>query len=151
MSVYWKDLRDLLRRLEREHGEQLGQFQSHQEYLVMRDSRRALEILVSFENQLMNHMELEERYLLPLCEPVFDRSGQWRPQVYALEHRRIRELLASVRIRVAAQSIRADGGLSPGDIIDLLDEERVLKHLMLHHQTREATALYPWISNKLIA
>lgn len=136
---------DLLQRLEREHVEQLRQFQAHQEYLVMRDPGRALEVLVNFEDRLVNHMELEERYLLPLCEPDVERPGHWGPRVYALEHKRIRALLASVRMRLAAQCVKSGGVLIAADVVDLLDEETSLKHLLSHHQTREATALYPGV------
>ncbi|MHB8405703.1 MAG: hypothetical protein ACYDCJ_09810 [Gammaproteobacteria bacterium] len=142
------DLRD---RLEHEHAEQLRQFQSHQKCLVTRDVRQALEILVIFENQLLNHIELEERYLLPQCEPNTDRLGHWSPHIYAQEHKRIRELSTSLRMRVAAHCVKADGAMTPADVIELLDEEKVLKHLISHHQMREATALYPGIFSKIVA
>ncbi|MGE5626170.1 MAG: hemerythrin domain-containing protein [Bacillota bacterium] len=141
------DLRD---RLEREHVEQLKQFQSHQEHLVLLESRRALEILIDFESQLLNHMELEERYLLPLCETHIDRGGHWGPQVYAQEHKRIKELLAVVRMHLAAHCVKGAAALTPADVIGLVDEEKVLKHLISHHQTREATALYPAIFGKAL-
>lgn len=140
---------DLRTRLERQHVEQLKQFQAHQGHLVMRDGRRALEILIGFESELLGHMELEERYLLPFCEQSLDRPGHWGPQIYAQEHKRIRELLTSARMRLAALCIQADGVLMPHDVIDLLDEEKVLKHLLSHHQTRETTALYPGIFNRV--
>ncbi|HSN17202.1 MAG TPA: hemerythrin domain-containing protein [Gammaproteobacteria bacterium] len=142
---------DLRLRLEHEHVEQLRQFRAHQEYLIMRDGRRALEVLITLESQLLNHMELEERYLLPLCEQSIDRPGHWGPQVYAQEHKRIKEMLATVRMRIAAHCLSVDSVLMPGDVIDLLDEEKVLKHLISHHQTREATALYPRIFDRVVA
>ena len=113
----------------------------------MRDGRRALEVLINLESRLLSHMELEERYLLPFCEPVIDGPGRWGPRVYAQEHKRIKQMLASVRMRLAARCVEADGVLAPGDVIDLLDEEKVLKHLISHHQAREATALYPGVFN----
>lgn len=136
---------DLRHRLEREHVSLMTQFRMHQECLVMRESKRALEILICFEGLLLGHMEVEERYLLPLCEISTDRSGHWGPHVYTQEHKRIREMLASLRMRMAMHSVKSDGGMTASDIIDLLDEEKVLKHLISHHQTREATALYPAI------
>lgn len=139
---------DLRGRLECEHTAQLEQFQRHQECLIARDARRALEILMNLENQLVQHMELEERYLLPLCEPRTHGPGHWGPQVYAQEHRKIQELLASIRLRIATHCVSGDGTILPADIIDLLDREKVLKNLMSHHQTREETALYPGILNK---
>lgn len=144
-------LTDLRDRLEREHVEQLKQFQAHQEHLVLLESSRALEILIHFESRLLNHMELEERYLLPLCETHIDRAGHWGPQVYAQEHKRIRELLASVRVRLAAHCVKGDGAMTLAEVIDLVDEEKVLKHLISHHQTREATALYPAIFSRVVA
>jgi len=99
----------------------------------------------------VNHIELEERYLLPLCEPNTDRPGHWGPHIYVQEHKRIKELLTSLRMRVAAHCVKADGAMAPADIIDLLDEEKVLKHLIAHHQTREATALYPGIFSRIVA
>lgn len=144
-------LTDLRERLEREHIEQLRRFQAHQEHLILLESRCALEILIDFESQLLNHMELEERYLLPLCETHIDRAGHWGPQVYAREHRRIEELLASVRMRLAAHCVKGDGAMAPADVIKLVDEEKVLKHLISHHQTREETALYPGIFRRVVA
>lgn len=114
----------------------------------MRESKRALEILISFEGQLLGHMELEERYLLPLCEVSTDRPGHWGPHVYTQEHKRIREMLATLRMRMAIHSVKGDGRMTASEVIDLLDEEKVLKHLISHHQTREATALYPAILSR---
>lgn len=143
-------LTDLCNRLEREHIEQLKQFQAHQEHLILLESQRALEILIDFESRLLNHMELEERYLLPLCETHIDRAGHWGPRVYAQEHKRIKELLASARMRLASHCVKRDGTMTPADAIDLVDEEKVLKHLISHHQTREETALYPGIFSRVV-
>ena len=144
-------LTDLRDRLEREHVEQLKQFQAHQEHLILRESRRALEILIDFESRLLNHMELEERYLLPLCETHIDRAGHWGPRIYAQEHRRMKELLAAARMRLAAHCVKGDGAMTPADVISLVDEEKTLKHLISHHQAREETALYPGIFSRVVA
>ncbi len=144
-------LGDLRRRLELDHIEQLKQFQAHQEQLVLREGRRALQILVDFESRLLSHMELEERYLLPLCELQVERAGHWGPQIYAQDHRRIKELLAAVRMRLAALGAGGDDAMTPANVIELLDDEKVLKHLISHHQTREATALYPGIFSRATA
>jgi iron-sulfur cluster repair protein YtfE (RIC family) len=149
--MYAPALLDLRRRLEREHVELIGQFKTHQESLVNRESHRALDILVNFEHHLANHMELEERYLLPLCEPEIDRPGHWGVHVYAQEHRKIKASLASLRLRIAGYCAEPAMELTPSDVIALLDEEKVLKHLISHHQMREQTALYPRIFDEALA
>lgn len=138
---------DPLAALSDEHAVLTQLFARHQEALVTRAWARAARLLDSYQKRLLHHIRLEECYLLPYCAPQ-KHERQWSAQVYALEHRRIEELLQRQITRLAKARRH---GVSTTRLIALLDEEKTLKHLVEHHHQREEMALFAAVGPALPA
>lgn len=107
----------------------------HQEALLLADHALASEAFALVQAQLRAHIEVEDRLLLPLAPQVRERFA---PGVYAAEHGKILALLDATAGRLAALDV-ADRRA----VIALLDQERVLKNVVEHHETREEQGLLP--------
>ncbi|HKT32765.1 MAG TPA: hemerythrin domain-containing protein [Gammaproteobacteria bacterium] len=121
-----------------EHAALTQLFARHQAALVTRAWARAARLLDSHRKRLAQHIELEERYLLPYC-PREKLPNQWPARVYSAEHQRIQELASKLSLRFAKLRRR---GVTSAALIALLDEEKTLKHILEHHHAREETALF---------
>ena len=121
-----------------EHAALTQLFARHQAALVTRAWARAARLLDSHRKRLAQHIELEERYLLPYClrEKL---PNQWPTRVYSAEHQRIQELASKLSARFAKLRRR---GVTSAALIALLDEEKTLKHILEHHHAREEMALF---------
>ena len=120
-------------------------FALHQQALVTRAWARAAHLLEHYQQRLRRHIELEERYLLPYCAET-KAPGRWPARVYALEHRRLEELLNKASTRLAIARRR---GVQPAALITLLDQEHALKHMLEHHHQREDQALFTELRESL--
>lgn len=107
----------------------------HQEALLLADHALANEAFALVQAQLRAHIEVEDRLLLPLALRVRERFA---PGVYAAEHGKILGLLDATAQRLAALDITDRRA-----VIALLDQERVLKNVVEHHETREEQGLLP--------
>lgn len=97
----------------------------------------AQRLLEEYEQSLLEHIDLEERHLLPHCDEL--GNARWPSTVYRAEHRRIEQLVRKAADRLT----RARGSeITPSVLIALLDDERTLKHLLEHHHEREEQALF---------
>lgn len=110
----------------------------HQEALVTRYWKQAASLLEEYSTRLRRHIEIEQRLLLPHCDAV-SASIRWQARVYRAEHERIAQLLAR-NIQHLAQTRQR--GMTPAGLIALLDEERMLKHVLEHHHEREEQGLF---------
>lgn len=129
--------------LDHVHEELNEIFLRHQDALIAFRLSMASDLLDDFEERLRLHMRHEEEWLLPLYEARRDRQGQQRglgAEVYALEHKKMLELLA--KIRACLQDMAAVGSPTSREIIVLLDRECTFKNLVEHHNMREHNILY---------
>ena len=113
-------------------------FLVHQTALLDMDLRRAARGFSEYERELLRHMRLEEKKLIP----IYTRGGEERdaPAVFFTgEHKRMREFLKRIggRLRRLARS------RSRGQAVALFDLEAAYKALVHHHDLREKFALYP--------
>ena len=120
-------------------------FARHQAALIARAWARAARLLDSHRKRLAQHIELEERYLLPYC-PQDKLPNQWPARVYSAEHQRIQELASKLSARFAKLRRR---GVTSAALIALLDEEKTLKHILEHHHAREEMALFSTLPQML--
>ena len=115
-------------------------FLQHQEALLDADIPRASACLQDFAQGLRSHIRLEEEQLLP----VYERAGTIPGGGVALfrgEHKKILEYLDRF-VQTVAEMTEGPEPLKR-KILQLLDEEVVFKHVMLHHDLRERNILYP--------
>ena len=115
-------------------------FRDHQVALISLDLRKAKRLLEKFEWELLDHMRVEEQYLLP----IYRRAGEipGGPEVFFTgEHRSLRRFIAKFKRTIRRHSVRQ------GDIrkrvLTLLDQEAMFKGLLHHHDLRERNILYP--------
>ncbi|HET7650471.1 MAG TPA: hemerythrin domain-containing protein [Gammaproteobacteria bacterium] len=121
-----------------EHDALARLYGRHQEALVTRYWQQAASLLEEYSTRLSRHIEIEQRLLLPHCDAV-SASIRWQARVYRAEHERIAQLLAR-NIQHLAQTRQR--GMTPAGLIALLDEERMLKHVLEHHHEREEQGLF---------
>lgn len=113
----------------------------HQIALVERRYDEAVRLFADFRDRLCEHMELEERELLP----VYERSGTWpaaaAPDLMRAEHEQVRSLVRAVEQLIT--EVDAPERLTPRVVIHLIEEERRLKGVLEHHHCRDERYLYP--------
>jgi iron-sulfur cluster repair protein YtfE (RIC family) len=128
--------------LTQEHEDLDELFLKHQEKLVEQDLPAATSLLASYRSELLEHMELEETGLFPIYDRLEALPGGG-VHLFQAEHDKIREILESVERRLS--DLSADGPDLSRQIVQLLDEESLLKRVMEHHDLRERRFLYPMI------
>lgn len=67
------------------------------------------------------------------------------PGVFALEHRRLAQLLEKLTAAVAALPARP----APREVLRLLERETTFRHVLEHHAERERSILYPELDRGL--
>ncbi|MBI1748566.1 MAG: hemerythrin domain-containing protein [Acidobacteria bacterium] len=121
-----------------EHLNQL--FFSHQEALLMFNLRIACDRMLVFEKELRSHMKVEEELLLP----IYQRAGRilgGPVEFFTGEHKRMLEFVG--RFCEKLRELDRNPLDLKREIIALLDEEATFKHLVMHHDEREQSILYP--------
>jgi len=134
--------------LQREHATLDQMFLLHQGILVNRGWARAARLLAYYQQQLSQHIQIEEQMLLPYCTIAAPGEARWDAHVYVAEHRRLEELVGKAATRLAVIRRR---GVSAAMLIGLLDQERTIKHVMQHHHEREAKGLFYELRGRLPA
>ena len=109
-----------------------GLFKAFQD-VKARDSAKARELFSEFKRGLQRHIVWEEEMLFPRFEEWSGMADGGPTAVMRLEHRRIKELLDGIHDRVAAGQTDTD------------EQERVLKDMLMVHNTKEESVLYPAI------
>ena len=102
-----------------------------------RDVAKAKECFSEFKRGLQRHIVWEEEFLFPRFEERTGAGNGGPTSVMRLEHRRIKGLLDGVHDRVAAGRMDTD------------EYERELKDVLLVHNTKEESILYPGIDGCL--
>ena len=119
-------------------------FLQHQEALLEQDWGKAQARYAAFHTLLKNHIELEDRVLLPLHQQL--EKPQWRSLVYTAEHDKVLEIAQIMAERIAAPKPE-DKGQRLRWIIKLIDDERSLKNLLEHHNEREEKGMLPELAS----
>jgi hypothetical protein len=131
------------------HGQLNELFLVHQEALLMLRLDAAAELLGRYRECLLLHMRFEEEQLFPAYAGL-DRQGRWPASLYVREHGKILELLAACDgALVRPRGRRAGPKETRRGVIALLDQERMLKGLTEHHETREERFLLPVLEAQL--
>jgi iron-sulfur cluster repair protein YtfE (RIC family) len=101
------------------------------------DAVKARNAFVEFKRGLQRHIVWEEEFLFPHFERRMGMSEGGPTAVMRLEHRRLKELLEGMHERVAA------GNMDTGEY------EHELTDVLLVHNTKEESILYPAIDRLL--
>ena len=97
------------------------------------EGKAAIRHFAEFRTGLQRHIVWEEEFLFPRFESRAGLVDGGPTSVMRLEHRRIKELLDRIHDRVSI------------GIMDTDDEEQDLKDVLLVHNTKEESVLYPAI------
>lgn len=119
----------------------------HQEFIVQMQWRTALELLREFSKELDAHIHEEEEILLPAYEKRVQQPVGGSAEQFRLEHRRLQLLMKEFLVR--EEELAETGSRDLRDAIHLIEEQARFKHLMLHHDQRERSFLYPLLDIKL--
>jgi hemerythrin-like domain-containing protein len=123
-----------------EHSELERLFDKHQRALLSKDLEGALATLKTFENKLCRHIAIEDEVLLPLYAAKSGEVEGGTLSIFHAEHRKLREMTASLARDTAALDSSSD---LLGSILKLFDQEALFKGLFSHHAAREENLLFP--------
>ncbi len=115
-------------------------FLLHQERLLARDLDGARERLREFDESLRRHIRAEEELLLP----VYTRAGSipgGPPVLFMGEHRKMEQFVE--RFVRMLDWVEENPDEAVRGTLRTFDEQATFKHLMAHHDQREANILYP--------
>lgn len=123
----------IVARLLAEHRGMLGLVQRARLAVIDGDLAAVRSAHAELRQLLDGHASLEESTLLPHVPA----AARWQPVVYLAEHRRIEQLAAGLRRRLADT-----GPLDGPTRLALLDAHHPLVHLLEHHFEREEQELF---------
>lgn len=122
--------------MEQDHDRLDGLFKAFQSEKI-RDAAKAKVHFSEFKRGLQRHIVWEEDFLFPRFEERTGAGNGGPTAVMRLEHRRIKGLLDAIHDRVAAGKTDTD------------EYERELKDVLMVHNTKEESVLYPGIDGVL--
>ncbi|KAA3611512.1 MAG: hypothetical protein DWQ01_05320 [Planctomycetota bacterium] len=113
----------------------------HQEALVEQDLPRALETWQRFRRALLAHAKAEDEVLLPPFEASGEAPLGASAELIYTEHRKMRRLLERTGRRL--EGLSRHGRLEARTVVFLIEEERLLKEVIDHHDRRERAGFFP--------
>jgi hemerythrin-like domain-containing protein len=116
-------------------------FYLHQEALLALDIPQALARLQDYQRALCRHMADEEELLLPLYRERAGPIPGGAPTLFLVEHQKMLQLLTGFQEQLTVL-VEAPSDLKR-QVLRLLDQESMFKHLVEHHDLREQNILYP--------
>jgi iron-sulfur cluster repair protein YtfE (RIC family) len=131
--------------LSAEHEELERSFDSHQRALLSSDIGSAIAALTKFQSQLEQHIDFEERRLLPLYADKCAEIIGGTLEILQAEHRKLRE---DVHTLIQKAELLYTSHDLPGAILQLLTEETTFKGLFQHHAVREERQLFPRLDER---
>ena len=120
---------------ERDHDRLDGLFKRFQA-LKMSNPAQARACFLEFQNGLLRHIVWEEEILFPAFEDKTGIKGMGPTEVMRMEHRQIKQLLATIAQRLREQT---DTDAQEAALIETLGE----------HNRKEEGVLYPTIDSQL--
>jgi len=129
------------------HVEHEALFLLHQKALLDRDVEEAFGILQKYEILLNEHIDLEERWLLPAYASYEKEGGE--VLLFTGEHKRIKEFVHRFYeglcvIKDSTAKMERDK-----ELLKLLDHQALFKGLIEHHHRREEIYLFPTLDEVL--
>lgn len=127
--------------LERVHEAIMEELQLHQDAVVVSDlpaARRHLDRLVLM---LKAHIRAEDEVLLPIFAERVEPQVGCTPELLFNEHRKLERLLKKTQERMLV--FEAAGEIRPRERVYMIEEERMLKEVLDHHDRRERAAFFP--------
>jgi hemerythrin-like domain-containing protein len=115
-------------------------FLLQQEALMELDLELAVQRLEAFKRELLAHIQMENEILIPIYAQRVERMRGAGPELFTGEHERMQEALA--RFDQTVESLRGSG-LNRRRAIEFLDQQYMFKHLLEHHDDREARFFFP--------
>jgi iron-sulfur cluster repair protein YtfE (RIC family) len=131
--------------LSKVHDELDRLFESHQRALLASDIDAALALLAKFVMELGNHIDFEERRLLPLYADQGGETAGATLEIFQAEHRKLRESIE--KLTRQTESLYTSPDLQ-GDILGLLNDEAGFKGILHHHVAREQKQLFPRLDER---
>jgi iron-sulfur cluster repair protein YtfE (RIC family) len=128
-----------------EHAELERLFDSHQRAMLEGNVGAAVAWLKTFADELCEHMDYEEKTLLPLFAEEGGETEGARLGIFQAEHRKLRE--QADKLTRKTQTLFASPDLM-GSIIALMDDEALFKGLFHHHALREKNLLFPRLDER---
>jgi iron-sulfur cluster repair protein YtfE (RIC family) len=128
-----------------EHAELERLFDSHQRAVLEGNVGTALAVLKTFQDELCDHIDYEEKTLLPLFAEEGGETEGATLAIFQAEHRKLRE--QADKLARKTQALFASSDLM-GSIIALMDEEAWFKGLFHHHVLREKNLLFPRLDER---
>jgi len=115
-------------------------FLEHQRALLRLDLNRAAGLLKAYEEQLLAHIGDEEDFMIPLYAERATIPIGGAPEIFIGEHEKLRQYLALFKAELGKLAAVDDLEKS---VLFLLDSQHLFKRLLVHHDNREKTMLYP--------
>lgn len=129
------------------HAEHEDLFFLHQKALIDRDVDEAFGVLQKYETALHEHIDLEERWLLPAYAAYEKEGGE--VLLFTGEHKRIKEFVHRFYEGLYAIKVAKTKILRDQELLKLLDHQALFKGLIEHHHRREEIYLFPTLDEKL--
>jgi hemerythrin-like domain-containing protein len=128
-----------------EHAELERLFDSHQRALLEGNVGTALAVVKAFGDELYEHIEYEEKTLLPVFADEGGETEGATLEIFLSEHRKLRE--QADKLTAKTQALFASTDLM-GSTIALMDDEALFKGLFHHHALREKNLLFPRLDER---
>jgi len=131
--------------LSKHHEELERLFDQHQRALLASDIGAAVATLTSYQTALEQHVDFEERRLLPLYADKAAETAGGTLEIFQAEHRKLRE---SLHLLIQKTELLYTSHDISGAILQLLTEETAFKGLFEHHAIREQRQLFPRLDER---
>lgn len=143
LSLNWGMLKcaDLLE----SHVELTARLNQHLQAVVVGDLEQARTTFHFFAALLVAHSLSEDRLLMPVFEKLGLESNGCSIDILDKEHRKLRRLMADASERIFAAGV----DLTPALRLSWIEDTRLLKEVLEHHDVRERAAFNPTIDQAL--
>jgi iron-sulfur cluster repair protein YtfE (RIC family) len=128
-----------------EHAELERLFDSHQRALLEGNVGTALAVVKAFGDELYEHIQYEEKTLLPVFAEEGGETEGATLEIFLSEHRKLRE--QADKLIAKTQALFASTDLMRSTIA-LMDDEALFKGLFHHHALREKNLLFPRLDER---
>lgn len=121
------------------HVELTARLNQHLQAVVVGDLEQARTLFHSFAALLEAHSLAEDRILLPVFKKLKLESNGCSLDILDKEHRKLRRLLADAEQRIFQKTV----DLTPAVRLAWIEDTRMLKEVLEHHDVRERAAFNP--------
>ncbi len=129
------------RELDRVHEIIMEEFQLHQDAVVVDDLNEARRRLDRAALALKAHIRAEDEVLLPIFAERVPAQLGCTPELLYNEHRKLERLLRRSQERLLV--FERAGTILPRERVYMIEEERMLKEVLDHHDRRERAVFFP--------